>query len=70
MTNFVALICHSTNHQKFGWNVKMNDKTYKARIKLSPSTQQNVTIQAKDAHTARLMLEAQFGKGSIVSCVR
>ena len=48
----------------------MTPKTFGARIKLNASTQQNVTVQAKDAYTAKLMLEAQYGQGSVVSDVR
>lgn len=46
-------------------------KTYKARVKIktgqSSSTVQAVTVQADSPFNAKAMLEAQYGKGCIMS---
>ncbi len=41
--------------------------TYKARIRLSNSQTQEVTVQADSQWNAKLLLETQYGKGSVVS---
>lgn len=40
-------------------------KTFKAKIKLSNGQYQDVTVQADNSVKARLMLEAQYGKGTV-----
>lgn len=42
-------------------------KTYKAKVKLSNGSVQDVTVQADSPFNARAMLEAQYGTGSIFS---
>jgi hypothetical protein len=42
-------------------------KTWKARIKLAKVGQQNVTVQADTQAKAKAMIEAQYGKGCIIS---
>ena len=42
-------------------------KTFKARVRLSNGSSQEVTVQADDYFKAKAMLEAQYGKGSISS---
>lgn len=43
--------------------------TYEARIKLAGTgnVQQTVTVQANDSSKAKLVLEAQYGKGSVMT---
>jgi hypothetical protein len=41
--------------------------TYRARIRLSNGTHQEVRVQADSPNNAKAMLEAQYGKGSIVT---
>jgi hypothetical protein len=41
--------------------------TFKARVKLSNGTIQEVRVQADNSNNARAMIEAQYGKGSINS---
>ena len=41
-------------------------KTFKAIVKLSGGSQQKVTVQADDSSKAKKMLEAQYGKGSVL----
>jgi hypothetical protein len=45
----------------------MATRTYKARVKLPNGSSQNVTVQADSASNAKSMLEAQYGKGSVLS---
>ncbi len=40
-----------------------------AQVRLSNSSVQKIKIDADDAHKARLMLEAQYGKGNVLSVV-
>jgi hypothetical protein len=40
--------------------------TYKARIRLSTGNHQEVRVQADSLSNAKALLEAQYGKGSIV----
>jgi hypothetical protein len=42
-------------------------KTYKAKVKLSNGAAQDVTVQADSQSNAKAMLEADYGKGSIIS---
>jgi hypothetical protein len=46
-------------------------KTYKARVRIKnasgSSIEQDVTVQADSSSKARFMLEAQYGKGCILS---
>ena len=44
----------------------MATKTFKAKVKLASGVQE-VTVQADDFAKAKEMLEAQYGKGSVVS---
>jgi hypothetical protein len=41
--------------------------TYKARIRLSNGTHQEVRVQADSPGNAKAMLEAQYGKGNVVT---
>lgn len=45
----------------------MATKTYKARIRLSSGGGQNITVDADSAYNAKQMIEAQYGKGCILS---
>lgn len=45
----------------------MATKTYKAKVKLPNGSAQDVTVQADSQSNAKSMLEAQYGKGSIIS---
>ncbi len=45
----------------------MATQTYKARIKIgNGGGSQEVTVQADTTYNAKKMLEAQYGKGSII----
>ena len=41
-------------------------KKYKVKIKLSTGVQQDIFVQADTSFNARTMVEAQYGKGSIM----
>ncbi|MBN9048797.1 MAG: hypothetical protein J0H78_04995 [Rhizobiales bacterium] len=45
----------------------MATKTYETKIKLPNGTIQTVTVQADTSTNARWMLEAQYGKGCLLS---
>jgi hypothetical protein len=45
----------------------MATKTYKARVKLANGNTQIVEVQADNGLNAKAMLEAQYGKGSVLS---
>jgi hypothetical protein len=45
----------------------MPTKTYKARVKLSNGNTQIVEVRADNGVNAKAMLEAQYGKGSVLS---
>lgn len=45
----------------------MATKTYYARIKLPNNFTQVVTVKANTHLNAKMMIEAQYGKGSIVT---
>ena len=40
--------------------------TFVARIRLANSSVQKITVEADDVIKARLMLEAQYGKGNVI----
>lgn len=42
------------------------NNTFVARIRLAGGIVQKITIEADDANKARLMLEAQYGKGNVI----
>ena len=42
------------------------NNTFVARIRLAGGIVQKVTIDADDANKAKLMLEAQYGKGNVI----
>ena len=45
----------------------MTTNTYQATVRLSNSSHQKIRVQADSQVNARAMIEAQYGKGSIVS---
>jgi hypothetical protein len=45
----------------------MTNKIYDARIRFSNGASQHIFIEASGYFIAKMMLEAQFGKGSICS---
>jgi hypothetical protein len=44
-------------------------KTYKAKIRINSSSTQDVTIQADSSYNAKIMLEKQYGKGSVYGTI-
>ena len=42
------------------------DDTFVARVRLPNSAVQKITVKADDVIKARLMLEAQYGKGNVI----
>jgi hypothetical protein len=44
----------------------MATKKYQAKIKLPNGSVQNVTVEADTNINAKAMLEAQYGKGSVI----
>lgn len=46
---------------------KITMRNFEVTIQLSNGTQQKVRIQADDSTKARLLAEAQYGKGNVVS---
>lgn len=45
----------------------MATRLYKARIRLSNGNHQEVRVEADSPNNAKALIEAQYGKGSIVS---
>jgi hypothetical protein len=45
----------------------MATDTYKARIKLSNGSTQEIRVQADSSFNAKAMIEAQYGKGCILN---
>ena len=43
-----------------------NNSTFTERVRLSNGSVQKLTIEADDANKAKLMLEAQYGKGNVI----
>ena len=43
-----------------------NSKKFVAQVRLANSSVQKLTIEADDVIKARLMLEAQYGKGNVI----
>ncbi len=46
---------------------KVAAKRYKARVRLSNGSSQEVYVNADGYFNAKAMLEAQYGKGSVIS---
>lgn len=61
MSFYTTMTSSTTEMKKMSFN-----NTFVARIRLAGGIVQKVTIEADDANKARLMLEAQYGKGNVI----